>query len=495
MGRPVKIFTASLAAETNTFSPIPTGARAFEVTRGGVDAKRATLFSGPVAAWARRAAADGHALVEGLVAGANPGGRVVRPVYEGLRDEILEDLRRAAPVDLILLSLHGAMVAEGYDDCEGDLLARVREIVGEATVIGCLLDPHCVLTARMVARANLVIIFKEWPHTDSLDRAAELYALGCAAAAGRIRPVMAVADCRMLWNYPTVEEPMRGFVERMKAIERAGAALSVSFAHAFIWADVPEMDARMLAITDGDPGAAREIAEGLRAEIWRLRDRIGPAYLDIDVALDRCLEPRQAPVVIADGADGAAGGAPGDSTFLLRRLLDRGVTNAVTGCYWDPVAVLMCQEAGVGATIPLRVGGKLGPTSGDPVDVECVVRGVINEAWQSRPRGIRQNLGAAAWIEVRGVDIVLTTLRVATFSRDAFEQFGIDLTSKRIVVVKSAMHFYPSFAPIASEVLFLAGPGALPMDPGKIAYRKATGPYWPLVADPFARGSRPAGAH
>jgi microcystin degradation protein MlrC len=192
-------------------------------------------------------------------------------------------------------------------------------------------------------------------------------------------------------------------------------------------------------------------------------------------------------VILADGADGAAGGAPGDSTFVLRRLLDRRIDRAVTGCYWDPVAVRMCQEAGVGATIPLRIGGKLGPTSGQPVDVVCTVRGVIEEAYQSLYRGTRMSLGAAAWVEAQGVDIVVTTERVATFHRDAFEQFGIALTGKRLIVVKSAMHFYPSFAPIGEEVLFLAGPGTLPMDPRTISYTKAAvGDFWPLVSDPFA---------
>jgi microcystin degradation protein MlrC len=339
----------------------------------------------------------------------------------------------------------------------------------------------------MVANANLIIIFKEWPHTDYLDRAGELYALGCAAAEGRIRPTMAVRDCRMLWHFPTVDEPMKGFVEYMKAIERRGAALSVSFAHSFIWADVPEMGAKMLAITDGDSERASKVAGDLCSEIWRIRERIGPRYLGIDAAIDRALEPRSAPVVVADGADGAAGGAPGDATFVLRRLLERGVINAVTGCYWDPIAVLMCQEAGVGARIMLRIGGKLGATSGQPVDVECVVRGVIDEAYQSSPRGSRHELGAAAWVEAQGVDIVLTTERVATFSRNAFEQFGIVLTSKRIIVVKSSMHFYPSFAPIAAEVVFLSGPGTLPMDPREITYTKATGRFWPLEIDPFAQ--------
>src|ERR1700739_4624684 len=128
-------FPPSLATETNTFGPIPTGTDAFKA-RGyfpaGTHPEALSFFAAPL--WvARQVAADkGWTLIEGMVAGAQPGGITTRAVYESLRDELLGDLRRALPVRMVLLGLHGAMVADGYDDCEGDLLRRVREIVGSS---------------------------------------------------------------------------------------------------------------------------------------------------------------------------------------------------------------------------------------------------------------------------------------------------------------------------------------------------------------------------
>jgi len=208
-------------------------------------------FSGPVVAWRAAAEAEGHTAIEGLVAGARPGGRVVRTVYEEFREEILSNLARAGAVDAVLLSLHGAMVADGVDDCEGDLLERMRSSLGKDVVIGCLLDPHCVLTKKMVGNCDLIVIYKEWPHTDYMVRASELYSLVTRAAQGVIHPTMVMADCRMLGNYPTMAQPMRGFVDSMLELERKGAALSVSFAHSFIWADVSEMGSKVLVITYG----------------------------------------------------------------------------------------------------------------------------------------------------------------------------------------------------------------------------------------------------
>src|SRR6202007_2992468 len=161
----MRVFTASLATETNTFAPIPTGIDAFKA-RGyfpaGKHPEPLSFFA--AALWVARevAANEGWTLVEGLVAGAQPGGVTTRAVYESLRDELLDDLRRALPVDMVLLGLHGAMVADGYDDCEGDLLRRVREIVGSSVVIGAELDPHNHLSVEMVGNADLLIAFKEY---------------------------------------------------------------------------------------------------------------------------------------------------------------------------------------------------------------------------------------------------------------------------------------------------------------------------------------------
>jgi microcystin degradation protein MlrC len=115
----------------------------------------------------RQLAAEGHETVESLLAFAQPLGRTVRSVYESLRDEILDDLRKAGPVDGVILVLHGAMVADGYDDCEGDVISRVRAIVGPKVPIGVSLDLHCHFTQKMLTEADAIICYKEYPHTDA----------------------------------------------------------------------------------------------------------------------------------------------------------------------------------------------------------------------------------------------------------------------------------------------------------------------------------------
>ena len=135
-------------------------------------------------AWREAGERDGHTVTESIVAIAQPAGPTVRAVYESLRDELLADLQRAMPVDVILLYLHGAMVADGYPDCEGDVLQRARTIAGEKAVIGAELDLHSHLTPTMLANANAIIAYKEYPHTDIVDRARDLYRI-CLDAAQR----------------------------------------------------------------------------------------------------------------------------------------------------------------------------------------------------------------------------------------------------------------------------------------------------------------------
>ena len=174
----VKIFIACLGTETNTFSPIPTGQETFAETmlhHGDATSHEASLFSGPLHVWRRAAELEQVKVIESLAAFAQPAGITVRGVYEGLREEILDDLHQALPLEIVLINMHGAMVADGYDDCEGDLLARVREIVGPDVIIGAELDLHCHITDAMLANADAIVTFKEYPHTDPQERAQELY--------------------------------------------------------------------------------------------------------------------------------------------------------------------------------------------------------------------------------------------------------------------------------------------------------------------------------
>ncbi len=484
--RSLRIFTAGFETETNTFSPMPTGRESFErnIVRPGGPPAAPAYHTGSMIAWREAAERDGHVSIESICASAEPSGRILQPVYEALRDELLADLRAALPVDVVLLNMHGAMAATDEDDCEGDILRRVRDIVGPETVVGAELDLHCHLTAAMLEYATALVAYKEYPHDDIVAMAEELYAICVAAALGHTKPVMSVYDCRIIGVWPTTREPMRSFVNAIRERERDGI-LSISLGHGFPWGDVADVGAKVLAIADGDRERAADAAAELGRAFWEMREAARYPALSIDAGLDAALAAPSGTVVLADGADNAGGGAPSDSTFVLRRMLERGIRNAASGCYYDPMSVEICFEAGAGTSLDLRIGGKLGPTSGQPLDVHARINGLRDDHEQDGLIGTSP-LGRSAWIEVDGIDIVLVSVRTQTFAPNAFTGLGIELATKRIVVVKSIQHFYRNFAPLASTILYLAAPGALQVDTATIPYTKANPNYWPRVANPFA---------
>lgn len=480
----MRVFTAVLATETNTFSPIPTGLGAFklqgEYYPAGEHPNHMTLFGAPLWVARERAREKGWTVVEGMVAFAQPGGKTTRKAYETLRDDLLGDLRGAGPVDMVVLGLHGAMVAEGYDDCEGDLLQKVREIVGPETVVGAELDPHCHFTQSMMDNADILIAFKEYPHTDLYDRAVELVDLCAAKVEKRVRPVAGVADTGMATLIFTTNEPGISLVKRMKELEQRDGVLSVSIIQGFPWADVPDMGTRVVVYTDGDQALAQSLARQFADELFAIREEINGRRPGIDEALDIALAEDGGPVVIADGADNAGGGAASDSTFLLRRMLERGVRNAALGPIWDPVAVQLAFDAEEGARLPLRIGGKVGPESGDPLDVVCTIKALKRNMTMGGLGGVPIALGNCALIEVEGIDLVLTTVRSQAMDTDLFTQLGCALESKKIVVVKSIQHFYASFSKVAKRVLYASARGTVTFDLSSLPYQRIKLPKWPI---------------
>jgi microcystin degradation protein MlrC len=472
----MKAFTATLATETNTFAPMPTGLDAFR-GRGyyapGAHPDRPTLFAGPLWALRLRGRALGLNVVEGPVAFAMPAGTTTRVAHETLRDELLAELRRAMPVDLVLLGLHGAMIADGCDDCEGDLLARVREVAGPRVVIGAELDPHTHLSDAMVANADLLMAFREYPHTDAVERGLELVEACVATARGIIRPVPAVYDTGTLRMLRTSEPPVRAFVDRVRALEGRDGVVSITTIHGFPWADSPDLGTKLLVYADGDPSRARAVADAIGPELRTLCDTQRTRWPSIDEAIDAALASPAGPVVLADGADNAGGGAPSDATFMLRRLLERGVGPAVLGPLWDPVAVSIAHAAGVGARLPMRLGGKVGPVSGDPLDATVEVRGLLRDAVVPGLSGADDPLGDCALLAIGGVEVVANTRRTQAFSTELFSQFGIDLSTRRIVVVKSSQHFHASYSKVAAHVIHVDAPGTLTQELTTLPYAKA----------------------
>lgn len=480
----MRVFAGVFVTETNTFSPIPTGIGSFKregnYYPAGTHPPEPTLFGSPIVVARQRARDRGWALTEGIATFAQPGGITTRAAHEELRNELLEGLRAALPVDLVILGLHGAMVAEGCEDCEGALLADVRALVGPDAVIGAVIDPHCHLTPEMVAHADLIIAFKEYPHTDIHERTEEMVDLAAQIAEGRVKPTSALIDLEMISLVFTTAGAGLQVLEWMRDYEMRPGVLSVSLGQGFPWADIPQMGSKVLVYTDSDPALAQDIARDFADRVIAVRDQLQEARPDIDGALDLALAASKGPIVIGEGADNAGGGAASDSTFFLRRMIARDIRDAALGPIWDPIAVSFAFEAGEGALIPLRIGGKVGPGSGDPVDAEVRVLALRRDMMMTGLGGTPCQLGDCARVAVGGIEVVLTSDRHQAMDTDLFTGLGCDLAAKRLIVVKSTQHFYASFAKIAAEVIYASSPGTVTLDLHSLPYRRISRPKWPL---------------
>ena len=491
MKQTARVFLGSVATETNTFSPLRTDVQDFRdsfYAAPGQHPETPTLCSAIYPVARDRAARYGWTLIEGTATWAEPGGIVNQQTWVHLRELLLAELRAAMPVDIVFLGLHGAMVAQECMDCEGELLAAVRAIVGDDAIIGATFDPHSHLTDRRIQNADVITVFKEFPHTDFVTVAEDLVDLTHRMAARQIAPKISVFDCRMIEVLPTSRQPMRGFVDRIKALEGQNGILSVSVIHGFMAGDVPDLGTKIIVITDDAQAEGDALAARLGMELFGLRGTTRPEFLCPGDALDRAGAITSAPVVIADVWDNPGGGVPGDSTIILREMMARKIQNAALASIWDPMAVRTCISAGIGARLCLRFGAKMSAGGGAPIDAEVIIRNVVRNAVQSFGTSIVP-LGDSVWIELGGIDVILNTVRSQVFNPDIFANLGIDPDRKKLLVVKSTNHFHDAFSRISDHILYVAVDGPYPNDPTSTPYRNLTRKIWPRVEDPHGLGA------
>jgi microcystin degradation protein MlrC len=302
---------------------------------------------------------------------------------------------------------------------------------------------------------------------------------------------MRAFDCRAIANFATSRESGRSLVDRIKAMQSRDGILSLSIVHGFPAADVYDVGTRVIAITDGDPGAAEAVASALGQEIIAGLPLRSTARLPPAEAIARGLSFDGGPVVLADRWDNPGGGVGGDNTQMLTALLAWPEVPAAIGAMWDPGAVRLCQAADPGTQLHLRVGGKATPQSGPPLDLIVTV-GQTTDDLQVPFEQSRVSLGAAAAVRVGELDVVLASKRVQTFHPQVFTALGIDLGRKKLVAVKSANHFFAAFSKIAPQILYVDCDGPYPSEPKTIPYTQIRRPIWPLDPDPWGAGESQA---
>ena len=492
-----RVLTAEFVHESNTFKRGSTGLETFraetldlgeEAVRrfGDVNAEIAGfLDAGREAGWSVRHVVSAH---------ATPGARVSKEAFDhiaGLITRAAEEEKGA--LDGILLGLHGAMVPDFCEDGEGELLRRLRAIVGPDVPIAVTLDLHAIATQAMADLAQIYVSYKTYPHVDMRDTGRHAGRLLDAAMRGETRPET------LLIKIPVLDEANAGrtdvagtaaLYERAAAHEREPGILAVSINAAFAEADVEEAGATVLVTFDRAAGGARErageIAADIARTIWDGRDNVSNVFLTPEeaAAIARDFASDAGPLVIADYADNPGAGAYGDATALLKALLDAGVSGGAMAPMIDPEAAAELHRHAVGDTVTLPVGGKVDPSfGGGPL----VLTGEIIHLSEGTYTGdgpilggITHTFGPTAVFRVAGIDILVVTLPGQMLDLQQVKTFGIEPAALRFLVVKSMQHFRAAFEPVAARVI-VCDTGALATPRAELRpYTRVRRPIWPL---------------
>ncbi len=426
-------------------------------------------------------------LVPTFATHATPSGTISRSAYEMIASELLNGLRSAGRVDAICLALHGAGVAEGADDLEGDLLARIRAMTGRTLPIIVTLDLHANVTPEMAREATALLSVNFYPHVDSYERGGEAVTLAHRMVTDGIVPRMHLSRIPMI--VPTTAtslSPVKEFNERCWAWEKKPGIIDCTFVHGFAHTDIPSISASVIAIADGSAELARQAADDVASYAWQHREGLirrcpGPAEaIRMALALDG------GPVVINETSDNPGGGSPGDGTYLLRAMLEARAASACFGFIYDPQTAAQAHDAGVGATIHVRLGGRTDRMHGEPIEADAYVADLTDGRFiRQSPmgRGAQVDLGRMARLRIGTVDVLVSSVREQTLDAEVFLHHGIDVTRYKIVALKSSQHFRAGFEPLAAHILTADSPGLTTLDLTSFPYHRVDRPVWPLDAD------------
>ena len=487
----MRIAVGCIGHETNTFSPVPTTLESFtqgtyyvgnEMLEAFRDTR--TIMGGGIAC----AEKLGMQFAPLLWTFATPSGTVEQSAYETLKRNFLDRLRNAGKIDGVFLDLHGAMVTETIEDVEGDLIQAVRELVGTLPIV-VTLDLHANITAQMAEHADSIIGFDTYPHVDCYERGFEAAQLMFAVVEGRVKPTMAYRQLPWLTSPPaqcTMRPPMSEVLQHLHALERQPGVVTATLSMGFPFADIHDVGVSVLVTTNGDAALAAQHADAFARFLWNMREAFQVNQMSVDEAIAHVRKAEGQPIVLAEGSDNPGGGGPCDGTFILRALIEADMEGAVVAVIADPDSVAAAIAAGVGNTVDLRIGGKTHPMHGTPVEARAYVKTISDGVFVHKGpmgRGRRGHMGRTAVITVGGVEVILTERRVQPFDAEVLRSVGVEPKDRKLIALKSAVHFRADYTPIAHEILEVDTPGVHSPNLFSYTYKKLRRPLYPLDSE------------
>lgn len=471
--------------ETNTFAPVRADYAAFEradewpgLCRGPDLFAEVEGVHLPVAGAIEALRARGHTLAPLLWCGATPSAHVTREAFERIAGMLLDDLARAMPVDGVYLDLHGAMVCEHLEDGDGEILRRVRAAVGAAVPVVASLDLHANVTPAMVEHADALDIYRTYPHVDmgvtGARAAGHLHAL--LTRGSRWHKALRRPDFLIPLNWGcTLHEPAQGLYARLPELV-GGEVTALGLACGFPLSDIAEAGPAVVAYGLSESAAAAA-AEALLAEVGAREPEFRGVLYDPDAAVAEAVRRARdahGPVILADTQDNPGGGGPGDTTGLLRALIEGGARGAVIGVLADAEAAARAHAAGRGAELRIRLGGKSGMPGHQPLEGAFKVLALGDGRFTATGpmyRGARMQLGPMALVEIAGVRVLVASKAAQAADQSMFRHLGVEPARERILGLKSSVHFRNDFQDMAAAILLVTAPGPVHADPGGLDFR------------------------
>lgn len=463
----MRIAVAGLHVECSTYNPVLAREPDFRVLRGP------SMIKDGYFEFLTHFPAE---FITVLHARAIAGGPVESGIYHAWKAEILDGIKKALPLDGVYLAMHGAMFVDGLTDAEGDFISAVRELVGPDVLISASYDLHGNVSQRIVDSLDMFSTYRTAPHIDVADTMRRSVTMLVRALSTGERPHVVWAPVPVLWpgeRTSTQDEPAKTFYAQMQKVEDPTGVWDASFQVGYVWADEPRATA-CAVVTGVNRPAMEEAARHLAQGYWDVREKFvfGSKTGTIEECVDWAVTSGTGPVVLAESGDNPTGGGVGDRADVLAELIRRDAQGVVFAGITDKAATDAAYAAGVGAKLPLRIGGSL-DTSSAPVKAEVEVIRLL-EAAEERLR--------EAVVRIGGIDLVLAARRRPFHNIADFAKLGLDPAGAKIVVVKSG-YLSPELSPIANPSLMALSPGVVDQFVERLVRNHKPHPTFPFDTD------------
>lgn len=483
----MRIAVGGFQHETNTFAPLKATFADFEapdawpgLTRGAPLLEAVRGINLPLAGFIAEAAAAGHALLPLTWCSATPSAHVTRDAYERIVAMLIEDLRGYGDVDAVYLDLHGAMVAEHVDDADGELLRRIRDVVGTGTAIVASLDFHANVSQLMVDQASALVAYRTYPHTDMSESGVRamriIHDMRAGAVASFSSSLRHLPFLIPLTSQCTLAEPLASLMEETVDLERPPIA-SINFTPGFPAADVADCGPAVFAYGHDAANVTRAV-DHLAARVAASESDFALEIHSISAALretTRTPQLRGRPIILADTQDNPGGGGTADTTSLLKALIAHHSRRVLAGIIYDAAAAARAHAAGAGSHIDIGLGARSGISGETPIQARFEVLALGDGRFTATGPfylGARMNLGPMALLRLGDVHIAVASRKQQAADQAMFRHLGVEPRDFAVLVLKSSVHFRADFGAIASRVLVVDAPGANIADPARLPFTK-----------------------